>query len=156
MLRGVCVAASVPIVVWASGAGAVVLTDRGSSMYLTTLATPVEDVGSNLKGSSANHAPGGASSGWYVLASYYGAGERLSRHTASGELFNPLALTAAHRSLRLGTRILVTLRDRQIIVRVNDRGPSAATGRALDLSYGAARALGITGLGVIRVRLSVI
>jgi rare lipoprotein A len=104
----------------------------------------------------ANHSPTAAPSGWYVLASYYGAGERLSRHTASGELFNPLGFTAAHRSLPLGTRILVTLRDRHIIVRVNDRGPSATTGRALDLSYGAARALRITGAGVIRVRLSVL
>ena len=84
-------------------------------------------------------------------ASWYGGGERLSRRTASGEVFHPDALTAAHRSLPLGTRLLVSANGRSIMVRVNDRGPAASTGRSLDLSRGAARALGIIRSGTARV-----
>ena len=84
-------------------------------------------------------------------ASWYGGGERLSRRTASGEVFHPDALTAAHRSLPLGTRLLVSANGRSIMVRVNDRGPAASTGRSLDLSRGAARALGIIRAGTARV-----
>ncbi len=84
-------------------------------------------------------------------ASWYGGGERLSRRTASGEVFHPDAMTAAHRSLPLGTRLLVSANGRSIMVRVNDRGPAASTGRSLDLSRGAARALGIIRAGTARV-----
>ena len=80
-----------------------------------------------------------------VHASYYGHGEKLSQHTASGERFNPHGLTAAHRTLPFGTHLRVTYRGRSVVVRVNDRGPAKATGRSLDLSYGAARALGMSG-----------
>lgn len=85
-------------------------------------------------------------------ASWYGApGEYLSRRTASGERFNPHALTAAHRSLPFGTRLRVSYRGRSVIVRVNDRGPARWTGRALDLSRAAAAVLGLTRAGVGRV-----
>jgi rare lipoprotein A len=80
-----------------------------------------------------------------VHASYYGHGEKLSRYTASGERFNPHGLTAAHRTLPFGTHLRVSYRGRSVVVRVNDRGPAKATGRSLDLSYGAARALGMSG-----------
>ncbi len=66
-------------------------------------------------------------------------------------------LTAAHRSLPLGTRLLVTnlTNGKSVEVRVNDRGPFTR-GRVLDLSHGAARALGALGRGVIPVRLRVV
>lgn len=66
-------------------------------------------------------------------------------------------LTAAHRSLPLGTRLLVTnlTNGNSVEVRVNDRGPFTR-GRILDLSHGAARALGAIGRGVIPIRLRVV
>jgi len=78
-----------------------------------------------------------------VWASYYGHGEKLNSHTASGERFNPHALTAAHRTLPMGSKLLVSLRGKSIVVTINDRGPAAWTGKSLDLTYGAARALGM-------------
>ena len=156
MIRFVCVAAFSLTTVSASCAAGGVTTDRGASMYMASSNDLIETADSKAKERSKNLASRKLSSSWYVLASFYGAGERLSRYTASGEPFSPLGLTAAHRSLPLGTRILVALRDRQIVVRINDRGPNAATGRALDLSYGAARALGFTATGVVRVRLSLL
>lgn len=79
------------------------------------------------------------------VASFYGfeSGTR----TASGERFNPLGMTAAHRSLPFGTMLRVTYRGRSVVVRVNDRGPFIK-GRTIDLSLGAARAVGLTGRGV--------
>lgn len=90
-----------------------------------------------------------------MRASWYGGGERLNKHTASGERFRPMALTAAHRTLPLGSRLRVTLGDRSVVVRVNDRGPAAWTGRSLDLSRGAARALGFERAGEARVHVAV-
>ncbi|MBR1217030.1 septal ring lytic transglycosylase RlpA family protein [Bradyrhizobium sp. U87765 SZCCT0131] len=82
------------------------------------------------------------------MASYYGneAGSR----TASGQRFNQNALTAAHRTLPFGTRLKVTHAGRSVVVTINDRGPFIR-GRVLDLSTGAARAVGLTGRGVGRV-----
>ena len=94
---------------------------------------------------------GGGGGGGVTRASWYGGGERLSRHTASGERFNPNALTCAHRTLPLGTRLIVSANGRSVTVRVNDRGPAKWTGRSLDLSKGAARALGIIGTGTATV-----
>lgn len=74
-----------------------------------------------------------------------------SKRTASGERFNPNALTAAHRSLPFGTRLKVTHKGRSVIVRVNDRGPFVK-GRHLDLSRGAARKLGCRGVCVVQVQ----
>jgi rare lipoprotein A len=82
------------------------------------------------------------------MASFYG-NESGSR-TASGQRFNQEAMTAAHRSLPFGTRLRVTHRGRSVIVTVNDRGPFVR-GRVLDLSTGAARAIGLTGAGVGQV-----
>ena len=94
--------------------------------------------------------------GRLVLASWYGGGERLNRHTASGEVFRPNGLTAAHRSLPLGTRLAVTYAGRTVVVRVNDRGPAKWTGRSLDLSRGAAHALGFAQRGTARVHIAVL
>jgi len=82
------------------------------------------------------------------VASYYGneAGSR----TASGQRFNQHAMTAAHRSLPFGTKLKVTHGSRSVVVTINDRGPFIR-GRVLDLSKGAAQAIGLTGRGVGRV-----
>ena len=90
------------------------------------------------------------------LASWYGEFHHGLR-TASGEIFDMGAMTAAHRSLPLGTRLQVTNLEngRSARVRVNDRGPYVAD-RVLDLSRGAARALGMVERGVALVRLELI
>ena len=90
------------------------------------------------------------------MASYYGA-RFAGRLTASGERFDPRALTAAHPELPFGTRVRVTNLDngRSITVRINDRGPFAS-GRIVDLSWEAARVLDMLRRGVARVRLEVL
>ena len=85
------------------------------------------------------------------MASYYGSGLR----TASGQRFNPHALTCAHRTLPFGTKLLVTHDGRSVVVTVNDRGPFIR-GRVLDLTTAAARAVGLTSAGVGRVTFKVI
>jgi len=82
------------------------------------------------------------------MASFYG-NESGSR-TASGQHFNQNAMTAAHRTLPFGTKLKVTHGDRSVVVTINDRGPFVR-GRVLDLSTGAARAIGLTSAGVGRV-----
>lgn len=86
-----------------------------------------------------------ARGGGTMVATWYGGGERLSSHTASGERFNRGGLTAAHRTLPFGTRLRVTNPRTGLttVVRVNDRGPFA-NGASLDLARGAARAIGMT------------
>lgn len=86
-------------------------------------------------------------------ASYYGEGQM----TASGESFNPSEMTAAHKTLRFGTRVRVTNKNngRTVTVRINDRGPFIS-GRCLDLSTAAMRAVGGTSAGVIPVRYEVL
>ncbi len=91
-----------------------------------------------------------------MLASYYGGGEYLNRRTASGARFDPRALTAAHRSLPFGTRLLVSHGGRTVVVTVNDRGPAAWTGRSLDLSRAAAAHLAMLGAGVARVQVQIL
>jgi rare lipoprotein A (peptidoglycan hydrolase) len=93
------------------------------------------------------------SDGQTGVASWYGPGMQGNR-TASGGTFDMWALTAAHPCLPMGTQILVTVMGtgRSLIVTVNDRLPSRS--RILDLSVGAARALGIAGQGLAKVQLS--
>lgn len=90
-------------------------------------------------------------------ASYY-SGSLEGNATASGEPYDPSALTAAHRTLPLGTRISVTRTDtgRTVVVLVNDRGPYAGTRRIVDLSRAAARRLDMLRAGVVPVRLEVL
>lgn len=90
--------------------------------------------------SSAKTNCGGAS--WYALHS----------RTASGERMNPANLTAAHRSLRFGTRVKVTnMRNgKSVVVRINDRGPFIR-GRVLDLSKGAASQISMVRPGTAKV-----
>ena len=75
--------------------------------------------------------------------------------TASGEPFDPEGYTAAHRTLPLGTRLLVSYGGRSVRVTVNDRGPYAA-GLDLDLSLAAAREIGLTDPGIAPVRVRVL
>jgi rare lipoprotein A len=91
--------------------------------------------------------------GFSGKASYYG-NESGSR-TASGQRFNQNAMTAAHRSLPFGTKLRVTHRGQSVVVTIHDRGPFIK-GRVLDLSTGAARAIGLTGAGVGHVTAEVV
>lgn len=84
-----------------------------------------------------------------MTASYYGDA-LAGLPTASGEPFDPEAHTAAHKSLPLGTELLVKRGGESVRVTVNDRGPYVA-GRDLDLSVSAAREIGLTGPGEDKV-----
>ncbi|MEO6863265.1 MAG: septal ring lytic transglycosylase RlpA family protein [Microcoleus sp.] len=92
-------------------------------------------------------------SGW---ASWYGPGFN-GNLSASGERFNQNDLTAAHRQLPFGTRVMVRNLDngRSVVVRINDRGPYVGD-RLIDLSAGAANVLGMMGSGVARVEIQVV
>lgn len=95
-----------------------------------------------MVGASATSAT--AAAGQCGRASWYA----LHSKTASGERMNPLAMTAAHRTLPFGTKLRVTNQHngRSVIVRINDRGPFIR-GRMLDLSKGAAGQLGFVSSG---------
>src|ERR1700760_3680993 len=96
---------------------------------------------------SASPAAGGG------VASFYSEGHS----TASGEKFDPNELTAAHPTLPFGTKLRVTntTTGKSVTVRVNDRGPYVP-GRVVDVSYSAARELGMVGRGVAPVKLDVV
>lgn len=85
------------------------------------------------------------SASWYALHS----------KTASGERMNPNALTAAHRSLPFGTKVLVENLNngRSVVVRINDRGPFVG-GRIIDVSKAAAAQIGMIGSGTAKVRIT--
>lgn len=90
------------------------------------------------------------------MASWYGPGFH-GRRTANGERFNQYGMTAAHRTLPIGTQVRVTNLNngRSVVVRINDRGPFSG-GRIIDLSKGAARLIGVIQSGVAPVRLEVL
>jgi len=90
------------------------------------------------------------------MASWYGR-QHQGRATSSGEAFDMNQLTAAHRTLPFGTRVRVKNLEtgRSVVVRVNDRGPFAAA-RIIDVSYAAAKTLGMVGAGVTRVEMVVL
>ena len=91
-------------------------------------------------------ADSGCNGGQRVISAHYWQGQ----HTASGQRFDPNGLTAAHRTLPFGTRLTVTnpRTGQSVIVVVNDRGPFIS-GVSLDLSLGAARAIGMRGVGAV-------
>lgn len=103
-------------------------------------------------GGCANHAIDPRGYDETGTASYYGARHHGNR-TASGEPFNQHGLTAAHRSLAFGSRVLVTnlSNQRSVVVRINDRGPHTR-GRLIDLSRAAAEKIGMLRSGTARVR----
>lgn len=84
-------------------------------------------------------------------ATYYGPGFD-GKKTASGEVFDQNALTAAHPTLPFGTRVLVTnlANNKQVVVHINDRGPF--TQAIIDLSYGAAREIGLLKTGRVKIQ----
>ncbi|KHK93639.1 lipoprotein [Novosphingobium malaysiense] len=90
------------------------------------------------------------------MASYYG-NEFAGRPTASGETFDPSALTAAHRTLPFGTEVQVTneLTGASVVVTINDRGPFHGN-RVIDLSEAAARKIGLVRRGSGMVELAVL
>ena len=91
--------------------------------------------------------PGAASCSQMGIASWYRGASRDRR--------SPRDLVAAHRSLPFGTKLRVTHGGRSVVVTINDRGPFIRS-RVLDLSKGAARAIGLTGAGVGRVTAEVV
>ncbi len=100
--------------------------------------------------------PPGSSASQTGVASWYGPGFQ-GRPTASGAIYDQHELTAAHQTLPLGTRVMITNLEngRFTEVTINDRGPFLK-GRIIDLSYAAARTLGMIGPGTIPVRIEVI
>ena len=94
------------------------------------------------------------------LASFYGPGFH-GEETANGEIFNQRAMTAAHRTLPLGTVVRVTNLEngRSVVVRINDRGPYGRNhrrGTIIDVSKGAAERLRFIRDGLVKVRVEVL
>jgi rare lipoprotein A len=102
------------------------------------------------------HPASGADAVRTAHASWYGPGFH-GRKTASGERFDMDGLTAAHKTLPFGTKVRVTNpgTGQSVVVRINDRGPFVR-GREIDVSRGAAKALGMLGSGVAQVRIEVL
>lgn len=90
------------------------------------------------------------------IASWYGGGEKLNKHTANGEVFNPTELTCASWDYPFGTRLVVTniANGKSVIVRVNDRGPNKRLGRAIDLTKCAFSRIADLNKGLISVRVA--
>ena len=89
-----------------------------------------------------------------IVATYY-ANEYASKPTASGQPYDPYGFTAAHPSLPFGTKLLVSYGGKRVIVTVNDRIPYSSDSD-LDLSWAAARAIGLTEVGTAVVNAEVV
>jgi len=127
---------------------------RGAGWWMPTLvATSLGVAGCSLFHPAPPPVVGGVQVG---VASWYGPGFHGNR-TANGEIYDQYEMTAAHRTLPLGTRAMVTnlTNGRSVEVRINDRGPFV-DGRVIDLSYAAARTLAVVGPGTARVRIDVL
>jgi len=94
-----------------------------------------------------------AQAGEHGMASFYGYRSK----TANGEMMNPSAMTAAHKTLPFGTRVRVTntRTGKSVVVRINDRGPFIK-GRIIDVSTGAAKVLDMVGAGVAPVTVDIV
>jgi rare lipoprotein A len=115
--------------------------------------TKAQSAGDNWLNANASIGSQSTGRSFSGKASFYG--NESGSKTASGQRFNQNAMTAAHRSLPFGTKLRVTHRGQSVIVTINDRGPFIR-GRVLDLSKGAARAIGLTGAGVGHVTAEVV
>ena len=116
-------------------------------------ASKAQAAGGSWLDSNASIGSQSSGRGFAGKASFYG--NESGSKTASGQRFNQNAMTAAHRSLPFGTKLQVTHRGQSVVVTINDRGPFIK-GRVLDLSTGAARAVGLTGAGVGHVTAEVV
>ena len=116
-------------------------------------ASKAQAAGGSWLDSNASIGSQSSGRGFAGKASFYG--NESGSKTASGQRFNQNAMTAAHRSLPFGTKLRVTHRGQSVVVTINDRGPFIK-GRVLDLSKGAARAIGLTGAGVGHVTAEVV
>jgi rare lipoprotein A len=127
----------------AVAAGAVGLAVAGCATHRASMARPPE----------VHLPPGFVVEG---MASWYGPGYD-GKRTSNGEVYDQDALTAAHYDWAFGTQVRVTLLStgRSVVVRINDRFPPWK-GRLIDLSRGAARAIGLIGPGTGRVRVEVV
>ena len=127
---------------------------HGEAIDIDTL-TPRRDARPNLTGDTVGTGTATRTIG-RGTASFYGR-ELAGRPTASGERFNPGALTAAHRTLPFGSMVRVTniSNGDSVIVRINDRGPFSH-GRVIDVSHAAAREIGLHRSGTARVKLALL
>jgi len=128
--------------------------EHGSSRRVRAAALiPILALAVTAGGCAATRLRAEAPAGEVGMASYYSAAFHNGR-TASGERYSKYAMTAAHPTLPFGTRVRVTHlgNGRHVIVRINDRGPFTK-GRIIDLSYAAARKLGMIREGLANVRI---
>lgn len=133
---------TVGLLLFMFGGIGLVLTGGGRrSVRLSVLAGIAVLVGAVMMALSAQDAKAET-----ALTSWYGPGFA-GNPTASGEIYDPYGFTAAHKTLPLGTELVVNYGGRSVNVVVNDRGPYIE-GRELDLSQGAAEYLGLTQAGV--------
>ena len=128
----------------ASGALALLIALASSFAQAQTAASPAQ--AASARAAAAAPADAGAAQG---KVAYYGR-KFAGRKTASGERFDPNAMTMAHKTLPFGTLVRVTNvnNKKSVVVRVNDRGPTQAD-RIGDLSAAAARRIGMTRSGVV-------
>ena len=112
---------------------------------MLALGATASEAGHRISWRDSNSSIGSSSRSFSGKDSFFG--NDYATRTASGQRFNQEAMTAAHRTLPFGTRVKVTHAGRSVVVTINDRGPFIR-GRVLDLSKGAARAVGLTGRGV--------
>ena len=130
------------------------LTTLAATLWLGACATRTTSSGDGARGGDLGSGPGGAAAGREIErgpASWYGDRHH-GRRTASGEVFDMNALTAAHKTLPFGTRVRVfnPATGQQVVVRINDRGPFTG-GRIIDLSRAAAERIGLIRAGVAPV-----
>jgi rare lipoprotein A len=127
---------------------------QGNNAALTALpASGADDKTALASAEPISDAPDVSSFQQTGRASWYGRAFH-GRRTASGERFNMEALTAAHRTLPLGSyvRVSVPSTQKSVIVKINDRGPYVR-GRVIDLSYAAAKMLGLSHAGTAKVNI---
>jgi rare lipoprotein A len=128
-----------------------------TAFFLTSARTSIS-VHAEQGASSATKSPTVHRQHWFQFgrASWYGHALQ-GLPTATGEAYDMNAMTCAHRTLPLGSLVRVTnLRNhRSLVLRVNDRGPMVET-RVIDLSYAAAKRLGFSHIGIVRVRVDLV